>query len=90
MRTAVLIALFASLAAATAVRATGFGKPCTSEPEEKWLKIEELEKKAAEQGYTVAKSKIKNQCAEIYARDKQGNRIELFLDPATGNIVGRQ
>lgn len=42
-----------------------------------------------EQGYTVQKGKIKNACGEFYARDKAGQKIELFIDPATGAIVGK-
>jgi len=68
--------------------ATGFGKPCTTEPKEKWMPLEAIEKIVKDHGYEIAKSKMKNACAEIYARDKQGVRVELFIDPATGNPVG--
>jgi hypothetical protein len=39
-------------------------------------------------GYEIAESKIKDGCVEVYARDKQGTRVEYFIDPATGNPVG--
>jgi hypothetical protein len=69
--------------------AESYGKPCTTEPKEKWMTIEAIEKLVKDHGYEVAKSKMKGTCAEVYARDKeQGTRIEFFIDPATGNPVG--
>jgi hypothetical protein len=78
-----LVAGFASQAAAES-----YGKPCTSEPKEKWMTLEAIEKIVKDHGYDVAKSKMKGSCAEIYARDKDGKRIEYFIDPVTGNPVG--
>lgn len=86
-RNLILAALLA--VSATAVQAEGLGKPCTTEPESKWLKIDAIEKIVTEHGYKVAKSKMKNSCVEVYARDKDGKRVELFIDPATGNMVGQ-
>jgi hypothetical protein len=40
-------------------------------------------------GYTVRKAKIKNACGELYTTDKNGGRVELFVDPTNGDIVGR-
>ncbi len=81
-----IAAILASLA--TGAGATGFGKPCTTEPVEKWMKVEAIEKIVADHGYTVLKTKLKSSCAEVYARDKDGTKVELFLDPVTGNPVG--
>jgi hypothetical protein len=52
------------------------------------MTLEGIEKIVKDHGYEIAKSKMKNGCAEIYARDKQGVRVEFFIDPATGNPVG--
>lgn len=81
------IALSALLIAlgSTAAFAEKSSKPCTSEPKDKWLKIEAIEKIVADHGYKVAKAEFENACAEIYARDAAGKRVELFLDPVTGN-----
>lgn len=70
------------------VQAGGFGKPCTTEPKDKWMSLEAIEKIVRDHGYEIAKSKIKDTCVEIYARDKQGVRVEYFIDPATGTPVG--
>lgn len=68
--------------------AESYGKPCTSVPKDKWLSIEAIEKIVADHGYQVGKSKIKGTCAEVYAKDTKGARVELFIDPATGNPAG--
>ena len=82
----IALALVAMLS--PAVQAESYGKPCTSVGKDKWLTLEAIEKIVTEHGYTVAKSKIKETCAEVYARDAAGTRVELFIDPATGKPAG--
>lgn len=84
--TIITVALLTGLSATA--QAESFGKPCTTEPKEKWLSIESIEKVVKDHGFDVAKSKLKGTCVEVYARDKNGKRIELFIDPSTGNPVG--
>ncbi len=84
----ILIATTALLAFAATASAASFGKPCTSEPEAKWMTLDAIRKIIEDHGYTVAKAKMKGTCAEVYARDADGKRIEFFIDPATGNPVG--
>jgi hypothetical protein len=87
----IALALFAGLLATSlpvAAQAESYGKPCTTEPKEKWLSIEAIEKVVTDHGYEIAKTKVKGSCVEVYARDKQGTRVEYFIDPATGTPVG--
>jgi hypothetical protein len=70
--------------------AESYGKPCTAAPKDKWMTLEAIEKIVADHGYTVAKAKMKDTCAEVYARDTDGKRIEFFIDPETGNPVGTE
>ena len=84
LATAILTAFSAS------AFAESFGKPCTTEPESKWMTLAAIEKNVKEHGYEVVKAKMKASCAEIYARDTDGKRIEFFIDPATGNPVGTE
>jgi hypothetical protein len=77
-----------TLGAATA-QAGSLGKPCTSSPEAQWLPMAQLQAKVEAQGYKVQKAKLKNACGELYTRDKNGNRVELFVDPTNGQIIGQ-
>jgi hypothetical protein len=87
------IALFAIAAAilgtATVAQAGSLGRPCTSAPQNQWLTIQALEAKVEALGYKVQKAKLKAACGEIYTIDKTGVRVELFVDPTSGDIVGK-
>ncbi len=89
----VKVAAFATaaalLGAASAAQASSLGRPCTSAPQTQWLSIEALQSKIETLGYKVQKAKLKNACGEFYAIDKNGARVELFVDPTNGEIVGR-
>jgi len=87
MKATVIAPLLLAALSATA-QAGSFGQPCTTEPQAKWMSLEAIEKIVTDHGYEIAKSKIKDSCVEIYARDKQGTRVEFFIDPATGTPVG--
>lgn len=79
----------ALLATASAVHAGSLGRPCTAAPQAQWLPIEALLAKIEAQGYKVQKAKFKNACGELYTIDKTGSRVELFVDPTSGQIVGQ-
>lgn len=89
MRKLLIVSAGLLLGSATIAQAGSLGRPCTNAPQAQWLRLEQLQAKVEALGYTVQKAKLKNQCGEIYARDKTGGKIELFLDPANGNIVGQ-
>jgi hypothetical protein len=90
MRTLALISLTAvMLGAATTAEAGSLGRPCTTAPQTEWLSLEVLQTKVEALGYKVQKAKLKNACGEIYALDKNGARVELFVDPTSGEIVGQ-
>lgn len=90
MRTlTVLTAAAAVLATATFANASSFDRPCTNAPESQWLTVDALQAKVEAQGYKVRKGKVKNACGEFYATDKAGGRVELFVDPTNGTIIGK-
>ena len=84
---------FAAAAAISAttslVHAGSLGRPCTTASPDKWLTIEALQSKVEALGYTVRKGKLKNACGEFYATDKSGARVELFVDPTNGAVIGK-
>jgi hypothetical protein len=89
MKVSIFAIAVAMLGLATPAQAGTWGQPCTSAPQNKWLSLTALEKRVAAQGYKVQKSKMKDTCGEIYTLDKDGKRVELFVDPTNGKIVGQ-
>jgi len=79
----------ALLTTAATAHAGSLGRPCTAAPERQWLSIKELQARVEAQGYTVQKAKLKKACGELYTLDKNGQRVELFVDPTSGKIVGQ-
>ena len=91
MRKLALISLTAAaLSAASAAEAGSLGRPCTTAPQNQWLSLEALQAKVEALGYKVQKAKIKRACGEIYALDSNGARVELFVDPTSGQIIGQK
>ena len=89
MRTLTLLSILAATFGITSLaEAGGFGKSCTSAPQSPWLSIGDLQRKVEARGYKVQKAKIKNSCGELYATDKNGARVEIFVDPTNAAIIG--
>jgi hypothetical protein len=89
---ALLKASIVTLAATTvsgAAMAHGFDN-CTPEPKDKWKPQAEAEATATSAGYTVTKSRIDGSCYEVYAKDKDGKKFELFYNPVTLELVHKQ
>jgi len=79
----------AMLGTATLAQAGSLGRACTSAPQNQWLSIAELQSKVEALGYKVQKAKLKNACGEMYTIDKTGGKVELFVDPTNGAIIGQ-
>lgn len=91
MRNLTFITLAAAVVSATigTAQANSWGSPCTSAPESEWLPPRELQAKVEAQGYIIHKAKLKNACGEFYTTDKAGTKVEVFVDPTNGKIVGK-
>ena len=85
----ILTAAVAALATTGTAQAGSLGRPCTTASENQWLPVQQLQAKVEALGFKVQKAKLKNACGELYTLDKDGNRVELFVDPTSGQIVGR-
>lgn len=86
------IAMFTTailLATATFASAGSLGRPCTAAPQTQWLSLDAIQAKVEALGYKVQKAKLKASCGELYTIDKNGGRVELFVDPTSGAIVGQ-
>jgi len=64
------------------------GPTCTSEPKAKWMKADDMKAKLVAQGYKFKVFKVTSgNCYEIYGRDKNGKRVEIYFHPITGKMV---
>jgi hypothetical protein len=63
---------------------------CTARPIAEWLSIDQLTQKLKEQGYTVSKVETSHGCYEVKATDAKGLRVELYVDPATAEVIKRE
>jgi hypothetical protein len=57
---------------------------CGTVPKEKWLTSETVKARMAEQGYDVRSIKAERGCFEVKATDKNGARVEVYVNPETG------
>ena len=89
MRKIAILTVAAVALGTASAQASSLGKPCTSAPESQWLPIRQLQAKVEALGYKVQKGKVVKACGEFYTLDKDGNRVELFVDPTNGQIIGR-
>lgn len=62
-------------------------KNCTEEPKDKWMSEESFKKMAEEKGYTIRKFKQPGSCYEIYGKNKDGKKVEVYFNPVDGSIV---
>jgi hypothetical protein len=90
MRTMIMTAALALLGGVSMAQASSLGRPCTTAPERQWLSVEALKAKVEGLGYKVQKAKIKKACGEIYVLDQNNARVELFVDPASGEIIAKE
>jgi len=52
-----------------------------------WMSRDAVKSIMVEKGYDVRRVKREEGCYEIYATDKNGARVEIYLNPVTGEIV---
>jgi hypothetical protein len=61
---------------------------CATKPDERWLTEAEMRSRAAAMGYVVSVfKKTSGNCYEIYGKNIEGKRIEVYFDPVTGDPV---
>ena len=89
MRKIAILTVAAVTLTAAGAQAGSLGKPCTSAPEAQWLPMAQLQAKVEPKDTRNRKPILKTACCEIYTLDKNGNRVELFVDPTNGQIIGQ-
>lgn len=57
-------------------------------PESSWKPVDELKTKLTTEGWTISNVKTDEGCYEVYGKDKDGNKVEVYFDPVTFEKVG--
>jgi len=63
------------------------GADCPVYPKSEWASEDTLKQALNEEGYTIKKFKVDGNCYEIYGRNKQGKRVEIYFDTKTLAII---
>lgn len=63
------------------------GTKCNSPSQDQWMSTAELTTKYTEKGYDVKNFKVEDGCFEIYALNAEGTRVELLVDPMSGELL---
>ena len=80
-------AAVALLALAAVAAQAQHAEKCEAIPKEEWKPQAELERKLTDMGWKISRVKITNGCYEVYGRDAKNNRMEMFFDPKTFEVV---
>lgn len=62
-------------------------KSCTSEPKSKWMSESDFKAKMEKEGYRIRKFKQPGTCYEIYGQNPKGQKVEVYFNPVTTEIV---
>lgn len=56
---------------------------CKAYPKAEWMSEADAKAKIAAQGYTISKFKVDGNCYEIYGKNKEGKKVEIYYDAKT-------
>lgn len=61
---------------------------CTKEDPAKWMDQAKFQKDLKAEGYEIKVFKVtKGNCYEIYGKNKEGQKVEIYFNPITGEKV---
>ena len=75
---AVLVGVAATFSTAALAKAD-----CPAYPKAEWMKEADAKAKIEAQGYTINKFKVDGNCYEIYGKNKEGKKVEIYYDAKT-------
>jgi hypothetical protein len=81
-----LLTIALSIASFSAFASTYEGS-CTDQPKSKWMPANDVKAKFEKEGYSVKRVKTAKTCYEVYAKDKDGKKTELFVNPVDATLV---
>ena len=56
---------------------------CKAYPKAEWMNEADAKAKIEAQGYTINKFKVDGNCYEIYGKNKEGKKVEIYYDAKT-------
>jgi hypothetical protein len=78
------IVLAAMLGAVASFSSGAYAKAdCKAYPKAEWMKEADAKAKIEAQGYTIGKFKVDGNCYEIYGKNKEGKKVEIYYDAKT-------
>ena len=60
---------------------------CPAHPKAEWASEDNLKQALKDEGYSIKKFKVDGDCYEIYGRNKQGKKVEMYFDTKSLEIV---
>lgn len=85
----VAVALAVGALSLGAAHASTYAGQCTDRPKSEWMNTADVKARIQSQGYSVGKVKTGGSCYEVYAKDKGGQKVELFVNPVDARVVGQ-
>ncbi|PIP89036.1 MAG: hypothetical protein COW01_15740 [Bdellovibrionales bacterium CG12_big_fil_rev_8_21_14_0_65_38_15] len=79
-----LILIFTMLAMTTQVYAK---KSCTTQPKSEWMSESDFKARMEKEGYQISKFKQPGTCYEIYGKNPQGKKVEVYFNPVNAEVV---
>ena len=84
-----IIATIIATTALSFAASAAFAEPSCSVPKEKWMKEADFKAKVEAEGFKIKRFKVNGgKCYEIYGTDKDGQKVEAWFNPETGESVG--
>ena len=81
----IVVTLLVALTAAGQSQAANM-EGCGDAPKSEWMSEADITSKAVELGYEISNVKEEDGCYELYAK-KDGEKMEVFMNPVTGEVV---
>ena len=60
---------------------------CPAYPKEEWGDKEVLKNSLKEEGYKIKKFHVSGNCYEMYGRNKEGKKVEIYFDAKTFAVI---
>ncbi len=74
--------------ALTAPAFAAMAEDLCSVPEAEWRPQAELEADLTAKGWSISNVKKEDGCYEVYGKNEKGERVEVFIDPKSFEVVG--